>query len=270
MSYLSTPQKANTAYDQKNFAIDSAQRSTGTKISNFRHATLLPRDYDFDRVTCLQAEIPKAYYMLEDDIGFAAVEDPSGGAVVLAVTIAGGRNYTAAQLATALQDALDAASIVGGNSYTYTVTFDANSGKYTIVISTGEFDITPNNVTEDQENLFKYLGFTIDGTPRTSVSSSLTSDNVVDLQRHNVLYIRSNISNNSGDDILAAIYVGSSIDLSMIRWNTPDGRLYSVGLNNNVASCSQFSLTDANNKEINMNGVNWRFTFQAYKSQRIL
>ena len=268
MSFITNPQNANVAYDQKNFAIDSAQRSAGTRISNFRHQTPLPRDYDFDRVTCLQAEIPKAYLMLDSAATFELNE--ATGSVDTIVTIPGALNYTVAELTTALATALTAASATGANSFTYTVTFSASSGRFTITASAGEFTLTFNETSEDNKVISKYLGFDKGALSDSSASSILISKNIIDLQRHNVLYIRSNISNNAGDDILAAIYVGSSIDLSMIRWNTPDGRLYSVGLNSNVASCSTFSLTDAQNKEIEMNGVNWRFTFQAFKSQRIL
>ena len=268
MSYLTKPQNANISYDQKNFSIDSSQRTAGTSISNFRHETNLPRDYDFDRVTCLQAEIPKAYLMLDADATFELNE--ATGSVDTTVTIPGGLNYTGAELATALATALDAASATGANSFTYTVALVSASGKYSITASSGDFTLTFNETSEDNKVISKYLGFDKGVVSDSSASSILLSKNIVDLQRHNVLYIRSTICNNAGDDILATIYVGTSIDLSMIKWNTPDGRLFSVGLSNNITSCSNFSLTDGYNKLINMNGVNWRFTFQAYKSARVL
>jgi hypothetical protein len=268
MSYITKNANSNTSYNQKNFGIDSKKRSGGssTPISDFRHETSLPRDYDFDRVTVLQAEIPKSYYMLDNDATFQLNE--ATGSVNTTVTIPGGTNYTSADLATTLATALGSASATGANTFTYAVTLSASTGKFKIVASTGDFTLTFNSTSDDNKVITKYLGFTEGAVTASSASKILFSLNVVDLQRHNVIQIRSDIVNNAGDTILATIYVGSSIDLSMIKYITPDATRHSVGLNDNVASCSNFSLTDGNGKLIKLNGVDFRFVFQAFKSHQ--
>ena len=265
MSYRTKNANSNVAYEQRNFSIDSQKRSdTLGSISDFRHATAFPRDYDYDRVTCLQAEIPKAYYMLDADVSLAVVEDT--GPTTITATLAGGRNYTVTELTAALKASLDAASITGGNSFTYTVAFSAATGKFTITISSGDFDFSMNQTSDDFTAFAKYLGFPISAGAYSSTSSVLVSPQMVNLQRHDVLYIRSDMANNGGDDILAEIYVGSTIDLAMIRYITPDAVRHSVGLSDSVSSCSRFSLTDGNGKLVVMNGINWRLVVQAFKS----
>lgn len=265
--YKTQNANSNTAYEQKNISIDSNKRLDGSSnISDFRHSTSLPRDYDYDRVTCLVAEIPKAYYMLDSSTLFVATEDPAGTPVNLDVIIPGGRNYTSTELAAQLKTSLDAASVIGGNSYTYTVAFSFATGKLTVTCSVGEFQMGfVTGQSDDYSNLARYLGFALDG-PQLSSSSVLVSPQMVNLQRYNCLYIRSNIANNAGDDILATVYVGSSIDLSMIKYVTPSATRHSVGLSDSVAECSNFSLTDENGKLINMHGINWRLVIQCFKS----
>ena len=137
----------------------------------------------------------------------------------------------------------------------FVLTFDTNTPSST----------PPVLASDANRDIAKYLGFN-SGANITSVSSIRESINVVDQQRYDILYIRSDIANNGGDDLLAEIYVGSSIDLSMIKYVTPDAVRHSVGLADNVQSCAQFSLTDDNRKTVEMNGVNFRFVVQAFKS----
>ena len=104
MAYRTKPQDSNIAYEQRNISIDSKKRGgASTSLSNFRHAFPLPRDHDFDRVTCLAAEIPKAYYMLDTNATFELNE--ATGSVDTTVTIAGGQNYTGADLAALCREA---------------------------------------------------------------------------------------------------------------------------------------------------------------------
>lgn len=259
-----TPRNASISYSQKNFTVDSGDRTSG-QISNFQHETKIPRDYDYDRITCIAAEIPKAYYMLDSDATFELNE--ATGSVDTTVTISGGRNYTSSQLESALATALTTASATGANSFTYTVAFDANSGKYGITSSSGDFTLTFNTTTDDNKVISKYLGFAEGVVTASSSSSVLNSLNIVNLQRHDILYIHSNLVNNSGDDVLAEIFVGSSIDLSMVRYEPQEPTRHACGFSDNASFSSQFSLTDKNNRAIEMNGINWRLIFSAYKSE---
>lgn len=255
---------ALVSYDQKNFTIDSGNRTSGS-ISNFQHNTDLPREYDYDRLTCITAEIPKSYFMLDSDTTFELNE--ATGSVDTTVTIAGGRNYTSSQLESALATALTAASATGANSFTYTVAFSANTGKFSITSSSGDFTLTFNTTSAPNTSISKYLGFAEGVVTASSSSSVLSSLNVVNFQRYDVLYIRSNLANNSGNDILAEVWVGSTIDLAMIKYEPNEPTRHSVGFTDNASFNSSFSLTDKNNKLVELNGVNWRFVMSAYKSE---
>ena len=87
------------------------------------------------------------------------------------------------QLGSALAAALTAASLVGANNFTYTVSFSANTGKYTITASSGDFHLTFNTSTDANRGIAKYLGYA-DGASAESVSSIGSSLNVVDQQRY--------------------------------------------------------------------------------------
>lgn len=259
-----TSSNANISYDQKNFTIDSGNRTTGS-ISNFQHNTDFPREYDYDRISCISAEIPKAYYMLDTDATFELNE--ATGSVDTTVTISGGRNYTSSQLESALATALTAASATGANSFTYTVSFSANTGKFTITASSGDFQLTFNTTSAANTSISKYLGFAEGAQTASSSSSVLTSLNIANMQRYDVLYIRSNLVNNSGNDILAEVWVGSTIDLAMIEYHPNEPTRHACGFADNASFNSSFSLTDKDGKLIEMNGINWRFVFSAYKSE---
>ena len=267
MSYTTKNANSNTSYDQRIFSIDSKKRSDSLgSIADFRTSTFLPRDHDFDRLTCLQVNLPKAWYMLDTDATFQLNE--ATGAVDTTVTIAGGRNYTSAEMETALAAALTAASATGANIFTYTVAFSAASGKFTITASSGDFTLTFNSTSDPNKSIAKYLGFTEGAVSSSSASSILISANIVNFQRYDVLYVRSDMASNGGDDLLCSIYIGRTIDLAYVQWETPDAKYFSVGLADNVSSCSRFSLTDGDNKLVPMNGVNWQLTLQAFKSDR--
>jgi hypothetical protein len=247
---------ANISYSQKIFNIDSSDRTSGS-CNTFYHVTDFPRDHEYKRCSILEAEIPKSYYHLDSNASFTLVE--ATGSQSTTVTIAGGVIYTGASLVTTLKAALDAASLSGSNNFTYTVALNTSTGKFTITASSGDFHFTFNTTTSGNKLLSKYLGFD-QGDSAESASSILISPNVIDLQRYDVLFIRSSIVNNAGNDIFGRIYVGNTIDLGLIKYTSVDPIRSSVGLNDNLFN-SHFSLTDKNGALIELNGVNWRFNY---------
>ena len=102
----------------------------------------------------------------------------------------------------------------------------------------------------------KYFG--VEEALLTSSSSVVTSSKVSNPQRYDVLYLRSSMASNNGDNILGEVYCNNSADLSMIRFDTPDAHLYSVALANNNTNSFSFSLVDKDGIEVNLNGLDWR------------
>lgn len=249
---------AYTSLKQKVFNIESSEKVSGARSDAFEVKTSMPHSNNFDKVALVEADIPKSYYMLDSDDTFTLYEPT--GTQSTTVTISGGRNYTASELATALKTALDTASATGSNSFTYTVTFATTTGKFTIAGSDDfEFRLSGKPL------LAKYLGMEADDTSNVASSSSLTSGNIVNLQRYDVIVIKSSLANNSGNDVLGRIYPSATAYLTNIHFSEADPRLTSVGLANNATNVSGFCLQDVDNNSINLNGLEWRCKVVAFK-----
>ena len=240
--------------------IDSSKRSENigasnfeaTSTSEFKYTINLPRGNKYSKVAVLQLEFPKSYYMIDSTNNSITLNEISFSEEIITIP---SRNYTATQFATQLQTLLNTASAAPGmGTQTYTVTFDNTVGKFIITNTTGgtEFNLIDMNVS-----LLRYLGFP-DGQPGNSspISSSnvLTSTNVVNLQRYNSLYLRSNIVDEGRN---------GNVLQEMFMRNTNDFDLLSIQNNHslNWKKCVQmddqlydFYITDINNKAVNLNG----------------
>lgn len=234
--------------------IDSENRdSNSASPSNFKYTINLPRNNNFKKVAVLQCEFPKSYYMLDTSntpsLDFTVTYDPAGTPVVFACSITGNRVYTADQLATELQTQLNADN---GTGDVYTVTFSDTTGKFTFTNDTGDFNFVFTSAGGDT-SLAKYLGFDL-GTTYTSIGFSLTSANVVNLQRYNSLYLRSNIVDEGRNgNVLQEMFMRNIADFDLLSINNAHAL--------NWKKCVQmddqtydFVITDKDNKAVELNG----------------
>lgn len=236
---------------RKILTIDSSDRSYGSG-SSFDVNIDMSRFNAFNKASVLMCEVPKSYYHFDSAPTFSITE--STGPVTEAVSITAGRFYTASQLAAELKTALDAASVSGGNSLTYTVTYSSTTGKFTIAVSAGETTF----LTGSSELLSKYLGFEVSDTANVTSSSTYTGPNVANMQRYDAIYVNcSFVSNNNSPRLLTLLPSGTP-DLSMISYNSQDIDLGSVNLVDNMTNAATFWVVDKNNKPIELNGQNMR------------
>lgn len=257
---MSHAQNANVALKQKVFSINSADKlDSNSRSDAFNVRTEMPYRNEMDKVTLIEADVPKSYYMLDSDETFTLAE--ATGTVDTTVTISGGRNYSATQLATEIAAKLTAASATGANTFTYTCTFDDTTGKFTITASSGEFTLELAN----DALLAKYFGMVADDSSNVSSSSVLVSSNIVNLQRYDVIHIRSSMINNNNDDTMARIYPSDVAYLDKMHYVANDPKLMSGGLNDNIGNESGFCVTDKDRNAINFNGVDVQFTVVAFK-----
>lgn len=240
---------------RKNFSIDTREKnSSSSSNSNFNIDLDMPRNNKFNKCSLAICEVPKSWYLIDSTNNTFTLKEGAGADAT--ATIVSGKNYTTTQLAAAVVVALDAA----GAAPTYTCTFDSQTGKFTITASAGDFLLKMAN----SPDLAKYLGLEADDTSNQSTSSVLVSSNVIDLQRYDVIRLRSNMAINNNDDVLSPIYVGDTTNFDYVHYVTPDLEGTSVTLHDSNRNNYSFSLVDRNNTVIDLNGGHCRFSISVW------
>ena len=171
--------------NSKLFYVNSRDRVSGTD-SDFLYQFEMPADVKFDHVCVMQACIPKSYYLIKANETFTLTEDAKSVNISLPVG-----NYTRKSLASTVQGLLTSLS---PNGYTYTVTYPTSStvpdtGKYTYTVSNNS-GVQPVFTFVTTNDLFDHMGFA-SGSTNNFVANTLTSTQVINLQKENTLYIHS-------------------------------------------------------------------------------
>lgn len=231
--------------------LNSADRASGDS-SNFSITVNMPPHETFTHVCLLEASIPKSYYLVQAGYNtFTLVELGVNSTVTITPAC-----YSATKFVTTLSAALTAASTHG---WTYTMSFDSTTGKYTYTVAnnTGQ----PSFVTTT--NVYEQLGFDANST-HTFVGNTLTSANVVKMQAEDALYIHSDICVGNGNDILQEVYTGGVPDFSMISYKCMDWQVMSLPISTNGSTSFRFAITDEFNRVMNLNGQNWVMTLLVF------
>lgn len=248
-------------YDDKQiFYVSSRDRISGT-TSNFLYNFQIPSESNYDSIVVLAASIPKSYYLISSSNDeFILTEDN----IAVNIHIPSG-NYTLTSFKAMMIKALNDAS---PHNYTYNITFpstrDPGTGKFT-------YSVTGNGVIQPSftfgEYLFEQMGF-FSGT-YNFVDSSLTSINVVNLQLLNAVFISSDICNNKNDCVLQEVY-SNGVDFSNLTYQATSPNAYAKKLLIKNSTTCRFYLTDVYGDIIQLNGLEWNFTFMLYKSNQTL
>lgn len=246
-------------HQERIYYINSRNRLSGTN-SNFTYKIDI-KDVEPDRIAVLQANIPKSYYLIQDDANSFTL-DENGSSVEVTITAG---NYSRSTLKTALQSQLNSLS---PNGWTYAITFPTASttvddGKYTFTVS-GNSSIQPSFIFSSSNNMFEIMGFD-SGSTNSFVADSLKSSNVINLQKENSVFIHSDLCTNGTDNILQDVYANDISDFGNVIFQNTEVDGYSKKLttsNNNIA---HFYLTNEDGNAIDLNGQNWNMTVLVYK-----
>ncbi len=246
--------------DQKKFVmINSVNRIAGTS-SAFSVGVQIPTTEDYDRCVVTQASIPISYYLIPQ--GYNTFQLTEGVSTVT-ISIPVG-NYNINSFCSIVQGLLTTYS---PNRWTYTMTFpqpysQTSTGliTYTVTGSTSN----PSLVFNAKNFLHEQFGFNI-GSTVTFNSGTLTSINVVNFINETTLFIHSDIVDNGNDDVLQDIYATNTQSLSTVVYQCPDLIGYSKKFKVARNQVFNFSLTDAHNAGINLNGQDMQITILLYK-----
>jgi hypothetical protein len=224
----------------------------------------LREHHDCDRVTVLQANIPKSYYLIQEGYNTFTLTELG---VDYQVIITPG-NYTRSNLKTNLKTFLNDAS---GNGWTYNVTFPSSSqvdtGKYTYTV-TGNSSNQPSFTFPSTGNIYEVMGFN-DASTNVFVGDTIVSTNVVKLQREDTIYIHSDMAGGSTNTLLQDVYAETP-DFDHIIFKNREALLYSKPINSTYNNVYRFYLTTENGLPISLNGLNWSMTISIYKKENVI
>lgn len=243
--------------------VNSRDRESGTD-ENFTYNIQFPQGFDFTHVVCLNALIPKSYYLIQSGAfrnEFQLQEDNT----TVTITVPLG-SYLLSAFQTTIGTLLTNAS---PNHLTYSLSYPPLSGP-----DTGKWTYTQNNGSVVSslifgDHLFEPFGFLPNST-NTFSGTTLTSSCVIKMQSEDRLLIHSNIVNNPGmDDVLVSINSTTSINYSSIAYVCPSPEFYSRSLSSPNNSTYAFTLKDEDGHLVELNGLNINMTLLFYKKDPI-
>src|SRR5699024_8971293 len=128
----------------------------------------------------------------------------------------------------------------------------------------GDPNLNIKVVLRFENYLYEQMGFepnsinnSTESQSSTDGKSTLTSTNVIKLQKEDVLYIHSDIANNDGDDILQEIYSSTgNADFANIYYRCIDVDAYSKSLRFKDSNTYKFWITNEDGQIMDLNGLN--------------
>lgn len=236
--------------------INSKNKTSGTH-SNFYYNINLKKT-DYTHVVVLSAQLPKSYYMIQNNLNTFTLEEDGKEATI---TIPAG-NYNRKNLKSTLETLLNASS---PNTWTYAISIPTapDTGYYTFSVS-GNSSVQPSFIFTSY--LSEQLGFEND-TTYNFVGDALTSVNVINLQKESTLFLHSSLVGTGENNILLELYANSA-DFDYITYNCGDVEAYSKEIVSNNADTHNFYLTNEDDIEMNLNGQNINFTLLFYQKDQ--
>jgi hypothetical protein len=247
--------------NKKLYYINSNNKLSGTH-SDFTYQIHVPRESKFNRICVLQCTIPKSYYLIEPGYNTFILEEL---AVQTTITIPIG-NYNRKQFQAAVLSLLNTNT---SQAWVYTISYPSSSG-----VQSGKFTFTVTGNSGNQPSfifgvtLAAQFGFD-KNTTNTFVGSTLTSTNIINLQREDSVYIHCDCCTNESDNILQEIFSLNSIDFGNIIYNNDNLEAYSKDLISNEKNVYHFWLTDEDGVPLDLNGMNIQITLLLYESNNV-
>jgi hypothetical protein len=253
--------------NQQIIHINSKFRTIGVD-DDFYYNIELNKANKYTHVAVLSISIPKSYYLIPDGENTFIIND---NGTLKTVTIPAG-NYNVSSFLHVLSNIFQS----GGQQLShYTVTFPNSKTE----AQTGKMKFMHNSAQHNSSFIFgnnhlpEVMGFERGSTNDFILaqgSSYLYSTNICNFQRESTLFLRSNVADNSNDDILLELFASGNPDLSNINFENQGNleehsKLITSSQNNNY----HFYLTDEYGSRINLNGINMLITLCFYQKEDI-
>ena len=245
------------------FYINSKDRIHGTESNFVVKLSNIDRNANFNHVAVLQAIIPKSYYLISEGNNTFTLKE---GTDEVHLSIAIG-NYSKISFKNYIQTLLNSNS---PNQFLYKIQDDnffakPDTGKFTFIVSNNG-GVQPSFIMTSE--VHRQFGF-YDGSTNTFENDTLTSSHFIDFSLHNILYIHSNIcQNTTSDNILQEIYTTGIPTASYVKYDCYQLEAYSKPFNSK-SDTYQFYLTDENDVPIDINGINIEITVLIYEKNNL-
>ena len=234
------------------FIVDSADRISGSS-NNFSINIPMPTDNNYNRILVNSAIIPKSFYLIRDTYNTFILKE---GTNLWTITIPIG-NYTLSEFTTSIQALLDDHTFI---AFTYVMTFSKRLGKFTWTVS-GNSGVQPSFIFTT--NVFEPFGFDKNST-NLFVADTITSSNIINLNPNEIIYICSDLVNNSQNQILEAIPMSNIPDYSYQYYQNTSTHTIKE-LTNNRNQTFTFQIKDSFHRLLDLNGKNIVFTLCIHK-----
>ena len=232
--------------------VDSSERISGTS-NNFTINISTPIDNDFNRILVISAIIPKSFYLIRDGYNTFTLKE---GVNLWTITIPIG-NYTLSEFLIQIQALLDDHTFI---QFTYVMTFSKRLGKFIFTCS-GNSGVQPSFIFTT--NVFETLGFDKNST-NVFVADTITSENIINLNPNEIIYICSDLVNNSQNQILEVIPMCNIPDYSYQYYQNTSTHTIKE-LTNNRNQTFTFQIKDSFHRLLDLNGKNIVFTICCHK-----
>ena len=201
---------------------------------------------DYDSVVVLQAYIPKSYYLIENGMNtFNLIED----GITAIITMPQG-NYSRGQFRYILNNKLNQMS---PHNIKYTITSpsatDPETGLFTYTKDSNlpvQFVFT--NFIHDQ------MGF--DANTVVDFGNTLVSTKVVNFNKHDCVYIQSNICvNNNNKSILQEVLTSGVEPFASIKFSNTSPIIFAKKMANSKSNIFSFFLTNEDDNPLDLHGL---------------
>lgn len=254
----------NLRHPPQTYYINSNERISGTN-TNFNCSKLKLNNQPYTHCCVKQVGIPKVFPNIPTSYNTFTLKE---GAVSRTITLEVGY-YNKNTMIAVLPTLLNAASVLNGNSWVYTMSYrtalQVQDFKFTFSVS-GNGGSQPSFIFTNSQ-VWLQLGFNV-GTS-VFVADSLTSTNIINFNPTSKLYIKSDLTGSSTYNILQEILSADLVGFGSSIFYQNQGNLYleSKQLVGNGKDSFNIQLINENNQLVDLQGQDWSFSVIFYVRQ---
>ena len=233
------------------FYIISEFKESGTS-SNFTYKLDINAGAKFDRVAVLSLSIPFSFYLIRKPYDTFQLQE---GSNTIEISVPEG-NYTSTSFLKTVTGLLNENS---RNGFTYSMTLNTTIAKYNFTVANNG-DVQP--VISVEEHLGDQLGFHLHS------SNTLMSTRVINFVSTNCLYLHSDMVRDR-TSILQHCFANNAVPYSYLTVNNDNVYVSSKAVQTSDSSLYNFSLTDSDGVEIDLNGQEIQFVLIMFKKDNL-